>query len=231
MTLIVSVDGNIGSGKSTILRTLKERFSADPNIIFLQEPVDQWEEIKDKNGETILSKFYENQEKYSFAFQMMAYISRLSLLKETIEKNPGAIIITERCLDTDRHVFAKMLYDSGKIEEVEYQIYLRWFDHFIDDKQTKKIIYLKTDPHVCFYRIAKRNRTGESNISLEYLEECHKYHEDMIEQTHCDKLVIDGNVDREENNSIVDVWIKEIKEFLSIDGDFHENSYGCYFEC
>ena len=217
MTLIVSVDGNIGSGKSTILRILKEKFSMYNNIIFLQEPVDQWEEIKDKNGVTILTKFYENQEKYSFAFQMMAYISRLSLLKETTEKYPNSIIITERCLDTDRHVFAKMLYDSGKIEDIEYQIYLKWFDNFIDDKQTKKIIYLKTDPDICFYRIAKRNRTGESNISIEYLEECHKYHEVMIDETLCEKLIIDGNVDREENNDIVNLWIDQIKNFLSID--------------
>ena len=31
--------------------------------------------IKDENDEHILSKFYNDQEKYSFTFQMMAYIS------------------------------------------------------------------------------------------------------------------------------------------------------------
>ena len=34
------------------------------------------------------------------------------------------IIITERSLYTDKHVFAKMLHDQGKIEDVCYQIYL-----------------------------------------------------------------------------------------------------------
>ena len=40
--------------------------------------------IKDENGVTILEKFYSDQNKYSFSFQMMAYISRLKLLKDTI---------------------------------------------------------------------------------------------------------------------------------------------------
>ena len=109
MSKIISIEGNIGSGKSTILKSLKKHLCNNNNIIFIQEPVDQWENIKDKEGNTILKKFYENQKEYSFAFQMMAYISRLSVLKIAIENNPEAIIITERCLNTDRFVFAKML--------------------------------------------------------------------------------------------------------------------------
>jgi len=34
-----------------------------------------------------LEKFYENNEKYAFQFQMMAYISRLSIMKSAIKKN------------------------------------------------------------------------------------------------------------------------------------------------
>ena len=111
MPLIVSIEGNIGSGKTTLMEYLKTHFKSK-SIVFLKEPVDEWETIKDHEGTTMLQKFYADQEKYSFSFQMMAYISRLSLLKDTIENNPDAIIITERSLMTDRHVFAKMLYDS-----------------------------------------------------------------------------------------------------------------------
>lgn len=216
MSLIVSIEGNIGSGKSTILNFLKENIKS--NIVFLPEPVSEWENIKDKNGVTILEKFYENQEKYSFAFQIMAYISRLSMLKDAIEKNPDAIIITERCLNTDRYVFAKMLYDAGKMEEVEYQIYLNWFDHFNYLQQTQKMIYLKTNPSVCIDRINKRNRTGESNISLTYLENCHKYHEDMIKNVDLNKLlIIDSNVDIYENENINNIWLESIKKLLNRD--------------
>ena len=214
MSQIISVEGSIGSGKSTLLKILKNILKEDENIIFLQEPVDEWESIKDKNGITILQKFYENQEKYSFAFQMMAYISRLSLLKKTIEENPNKIIITERCLNTDRYVFAKMLYDSGKMEDIEYEIYLKWFDHFANMQKIQKVIYLKTKPEICFERISKRNRDGESNIPLDYLENCHKYHEDMIENINDEILVIDSNIDTDQNPDIIDKWISLIEDFI-----------------
>ena len=74
--------------------------------------------IKDNKGITVLQKFYEDQNKYSFPFQMMAYISRLSLLKEAM-RGDYDVIITERCIFTDQRVFAKMLYDSKKIEEID----------------------------------------------------------------------------------------------------------------
>ena len=81
---IVSIEGNIGSGKSTLLENLKTIFKDNSNVLFLREPVDEWEKIKDKDGNTMLQKFYANQEVYSFAFQMMAYISRLTILRETV---------------------------------------------------------------------------------------------------------------------------------------------------
>ena len=217
MSQIISVEGNIGSGKSTILKCLKNiRSNNGLEIIFVQEPVSEWDKIKDKNGVTILSKFYENQEKYSFAFQMMAYISRLSILKDTIKKHPNAIIITERCLNTDRYVFAKMLYDSGKLEDVEYQIYLNWFDHFSDMQNIQKVIYLKTSPETCFYRVNKRHRDGESNIPLEYLQSCHEYHEDMIKNINNDNniLIINSDVDSDEDKTIIDKWIEIITDFI-----------------
>jgi deoxyadenosine/deoxycytidine kinase len=181
MSKIISIEGNIGSGKSTLLSIINEKFKNMDNIIFLQEPVEEWESIKDSNGVNILTKFYEDQKRYSFTFQIMAYISRLNILKKAIETNPDAIIISERSLYTDRYVFAKMLYDSGNLEDIEYQIYLKWFDHFIDNIKFEKIVYLKTDPVTCFERINKRNRTGESSISIEYLLKCHLYHQKMIE--------------------------------------------------
>jgi deoxyadenosine/deoxycytidine kinase len=215
MSKLISIEGNIGSGKSTIIKNLKEHFKNDNEIIFLQEPVDEWDTIRDENNNTILSKFYLNQKKYSFAFQMMAYISRLALFKKTIENNPESIIITERCLNTDRYVFAKMLYDDEMLEDVEYQIYLKWFDHFANIFNTQKIIYLKTDPKTCYSRISKRNRDGESNISIEYLENCHKYHENMISKSPNDQLlIINSNIDTDKNKDILYEWMDKIYKFI-----------------
>jgi deoxyadenosine/deoxycytidine kinase len=215
-----SIEGNIGSGKTTLLNELelKKKLSNKKNkkVIFLREPVDEWEKIKDKNGITMLEKFYENQEKYSFSFQMMAYISRLQLLKEAVETNPGAIIISERSLFTDKLVFAKMLFDNNKIEDINYLIYLKWFETFSENYPLKKVIYIKTDPDICLSRIEKRSRQGENNISLEYLIECDKYHEEMMNSLSVEKMVLDGNIDihNNENKETLNDWINCIEQFI-----------------
>ena len=54
---IVSIEGNIGSGKSTLLANLREHYRDDANIVFLKEPVDEWEKITDEKGITIIEKF------------------------------------------------------------------------------------------------------------------------------------------------------------------------------
>jgi deoxyadenosine/deoxycytidine kinase len=216
---IISIEGNIGSGKTTLLSKLEEKYTNNKNIVFLKEPVDDWATITDINGVTMLEKFYGNQKEYAFPFQMMAYISRLALFKNTIQENPGAIIITERSLNTDREVFAKMLYDTGFIELVNYKIYLKWFDTFARDCPISKVIYVNTDPQICFDRIKKRSRTGESSIPLDYLENCHKYHGDMLDATKdscvCrDQIVFDGNIDIFQNEEHLEEWLKKIDELL-----------------
>ena len=118
MTRIISIEGNIGSGKSTLVKKLKSALPED-TYYFVDEPVDIWQSIQDTSGVNIINKFYSDQARYAFSFQMMAYISRVSMLKQAIRENPGKIIVTERCVDTDREVFAKMLYDDGLIEEIK----------------------------------------------------------------------------------------------------------------
>lgn len=181
MSLIISIDGNIGCGKSTFLKELKNEVKKLrlKNIIFLQEPLDQWSQIN-VNGVTILEKFYENPDKYAFSFQMMAYISRLSLFKKAIKENPDTIIVTERSLYTDKNIFAKMLYDDNKIDSYSYQIYNMWFNEFIRDLPEHKYLYLESSPTVISNRIKKRNRTGEEKISIDYLISCHEYHQEMF---------------------------------------------------
>ena len=65
MVKIFSIEGNIGSGKSTLVKILQEKC---PHFIYMLEPVDEWAEVKDSAGENILTKFYRDQEKYSFSF-------------------------------------------------------------------------------------------------------------------------------------------------------------------
>ena len=218
--IVISVEGNIGSGKSTLLKYLTSDLQLSRPVVFLQEPVDEWQKIMSEEGETMLQKFYKNKARYAFSFQMMAYISRLALLKKSVEENPDAIIITERSLYTDRFVFAKMLYDTKNIELAEYSIYLKWFDTFASDFPISKIIYVKTDPPVCLHRIVTRSRNGENTIAIDYLNKCNKYHNAMIdnlspfEDSRKDLnnvLIIDGNEDFHEKK---DQWLLQIKQFL-----------------
>lgn len=211
---LISIEGNIGSGKSTLVEALREKFKDQYNICFLQEPVDIWDTIKDKEGNTILSKFYSDPKKYSFAFQMMAYISRLSLLKNAMKKNYDIIII-ERSMFTDKMVFAKMLYDNGNIEEVEYQIYNKWFDNFIEELPEIHIIYVKTTPAIALDRVKKRARNGEI-IPTEYLENCHKYHENWIDAYDKSMITIDGTVDIDNTPDIMNIWLERCAIFIDI---------------
>jgi deoxyadenosine/deoxycytidine kinase len=210
---IFSVEGNIGSGKSTLLKVLK-KYNLNTNIVFVPEPINEWNTIKDKNDETILSKFYKDQEKYGFSFQIMAYISRLVQLEKVIEKNPGKIIITERSLETDKEVFAKMLYDDDKIEEINYQIYLKWFDNFQNKIKPDGLIYLKTSSKISYDRVLKRNREGES-IQKTYLENCNKYHDEWIEKYNIRKLIIDGNENLNETQLEYSIIIEKFHNFIN----------------
>jgi deoxyadenosine/deoxycytidine kinase len=219
--IIISFDGNIGSGKSSAVQYFKQNFEKFCNlktqhykVCFLDEPVEQWEFIIDiEDGKNAIQKFYEDNEKYAFPFQMMAYISRLSLFKQALKQDYD-IIFTERSMFTDKNVFAQMLYDSKKMNTIEYQIYLKWFDEFLETINTIKTVYIRTIPEICAKRVLKRARLGE-NIPLDYLKDCHYYHDKWLNDPSKIEegkvLVIDGN---EETNTSVFIENKYYEELM-----------------
>jgi deoxyadenosine/deoxycytidine kinase len=212
--LLVSIDGNIGSGKSTTWDMLKQAYAGRDDVHFVEEPVGLWDNIKDAQGVPILTNFYKDHKAYAFRFQMMAYISRLALLRQTVRDNAGRcrVIITERSVDTDRNIFAKMLYDSGDIAHDEYTIYNMWFDEFVRDLPVAGLVYIRADPETCMERITRRGREGET-IPLEYIQKCHDYHDEWIngDTVKCKKLVIDANPEIEVTAT---QRIAEIKRFI-----------------
>ena len=213
MPIILSIEGNIGSGKSTLLAKLQDIYGIDSSICFLQEPVDLWDTIKDEAGVSILQKYYANQERYAFSFQMMAYISRISLMRAALKKNHKVIII-ERSVYTDSAVFAKMLFDDKKIEEIEYKIYLKWVNEFIEDFPPVKFIYVRAEPEVSFDRIAQRGRTGEV-IPLDYLKNCHAYHDEWLFKKNTSPiLVLNANVDINQDSQAFGSWLRDINCFI-----------------
>jgi deoxyadenosine/deoxycytidine kinase len=194
---IIYIEGGIGSGKSTLVQKLQQ-YSNKRLIkyITVQEPVDIWMNIVNENGTNMIEAFYQNQDKYSFHFQMMAYISRLEKLqhvyKQAINNNID-FIICERSLYTDKNVFCKMLYDDGKIDTYGYQIYNKWFDYFQNFIKKFKFVYLQTDFEVCFQRIQKRHRKGEDNISKDYIFKNNLYHDKWLLNMD-NVLILNGNL-------------------------------------
>ena len=214
--LIISIEGNIGTGKSTLIEKVQQHLTElypHVKIGYIPEPVDIWNSVTDNNGMTILEKYYENQHKYAFSFQMMAYISRLSIIRDAL-KQSNDIIIMERSIFTDCEVFAKMLYADGKIEEIEYNIYMQWFNEFIGDLPTIWHIYIQATPMVSAGRVIKRGRQGEI-IPLSYLEKCHEYHENwLLKNQLVPTLLLDGNKDLQEAD--YNDWLEQIAEFIHL---------------
>jgi deoxyadenosine/deoxycytidine kinase len=127
---------------------------------------------------------------------MAAYISRLVKLKEMLKViKRDDIIIMERCVYSDYNIFARMLYETDKINDIEYQVYKKWFNYFMEDVPCIIFIYIKTDFDNCHDRVVKRGRKGENNISKEYLKKCEDYHEQWLNMTN-NKIVLDGNKDK-----------------------------------
>ena len=193
--MLISIEGNIGSGKSTIINYLKN--IKNEKIVFVDEPVDEWLNIK-SNGKNALELFYEDQYKNSFWFQVLAYITRLRNLLDTIKKNPNKIIITERSIYTDKYVFAQMLFDSGKISDIEFQTYNYWFDTFENETKIDVILYVNTEPEECMNRIKMRNRSEESSVELDYLKDCHSKHNNWLNNKDITRVIkINGHQNKE----------------------------------
>jgi deoxyadenosine/deoxycytidine kinase len=182
--------------------------------------LDVWESVKDPvTGENILQKFYAEPDKYAFAFQVMAYATRLSMVRDAIKTAPiyQKVIVLERSLAADKRIFAKMLYDDGKIDDVCYQIYQKFYKEFSDEVGLDGIVYIDADAEVCKERVEKRSRQGEDGIPLEYLQKCKKYHDDwMSDEPMALKIKTNQNVtyDPADSTDQGNIWLKQISDYI-----------------
>lgn len=190
MKKIIAVIGSLGVGKSTLVEEIKKRF---PEAIYLNEPVNQWLSIRDqKTGENLLDRFYHNQTRWTYTFENMAFITRLTLLMEALNRTDAGsdVIVIDGSLATDQNVYAQMLYDQGHMDSLEWQAYHLW-SQFCDNvirQHTIQYIYLRCDPTVVMERVVSRHREGEQDLNLEYLQRLQAYlekwvnHPDLIDR-------------------------------------------------
>jgi deoxyadenosine/deoxycytidine kinase len=145
----IQVEGNIGAGKSELLKELElQGYSVH------REPLDKW---------SLLQKFYTDKKKYSFSFQTQVLASYVALDCCIQERGPRSAI----------EVFCTMLSEDGYLSEE--QLCLLCLNYLEMPYPTiSMIIYLDLSPEQCLQRINARNREGESVITLEYLQRIHE---------------------------------------------------------
>mgnify|MGYP005646251585 FL=1 len=79
------------------------------------------------------------------------------------------------------------------------------------------VIHIHADPDVCFERIVKRSRTGESAISLAYLKKCDEFHHNWLMNTETPVLRLDVNLDVDvESSTSFEQWLKQSQNFIEL---------------
>ena len=84
------------------------------------------------------------------------------------------------------------------------------------------MVYISSNPNICFERVKLRDRNGESNIPLEYLTKCSEYHDNMIKkikQKGIETLVLDGNNNIFKDKDILLDWLKQVENIINNNTD------------
>ena len=205
--MIISLDGNIGAGKSTLLAEIRKQLP----VYVVDEPVGQWTALKNAEGTNLLELFYKDKKRWAYTFQNCAILTRLKNIQDAVENNPSEkVFITERSILTDKYVFAEMLHNSGDMDSLEWELYESWFQIFSKKYPVNGIIYISTSSVTSKERIQIRNRGGEENINMEYLEALDIQHKNWIATTDIPVLTISTEigVSMEEN-------IEKIRSFIT----------------
>lgn len=216
--MIIYLEGNIGSGKSTLINFLQEYISKhkiDADVIL--EPVDEWEQTQDSKGKNILQHYYQDAKKYGFPFQINALLSRVKKITETIQNSKKTVHFVERSIFTDKNVFLETNYQNGNITEIEYVIYQQWFQWIVDNYrlQPDGIAFLNTNTSVCYERIKERSRSGEETIPLEYLNILDSFHRNWLDNESSIPIIhLDTNENFYENPTKKEIEIGKIMRLI-----------------
>jgi len=87
--------------------------------------------------------------------------------------------IYERSPLSCRHVFTQLHVEAGIMTNAELIIFDKLFGDYSWHQDV--IVYIKTDPEICFERMQRRNRDCEKDVTLEYIKAVDQKHTDMID--------------------------------------------------
>jgi deoxyadenosine/deoxycytidine kinase len=196
--LSLSIIGNIGSGKTYLKDKIRGSSALNDlfHIVICDEPTDEWEKKAFIGGKSIIQLFYSDPAKWAEEFQKIAFESRLSSHISTMEKISAykgvkpVLFISERSLYCDRYIFTKSLTNSTDKNGAKYignEFYEKYKLYFHESLRAIKyridyFLNMKTDSITCLDRIKRRDRNGESPITIDYLNILQMYQDKMIKK-------------------------------------------------
>jgi len=214
------VEGNIGAGKSTFLKLIKDRLP----VQVVYEPHKKWQSVQ--GGENLLDKFYQDTKRWAYTFQSYAFVTRILEQQQNAKENKHGIQVLERSVYSDRYCFAKNCFEMGTISALEWNLYQEWFEWLVTNYAPRPtgFIYLRTDAQVCFERLTKRARQEESSVPFSYLESLNSKHEDWLINKkdiapYLNKvpvLVLDCNNDFETTEHEMEKHLQKIAAFMNV---------------
>ena len=174
--LFIAVAGNIGAGKSSLTRLLADRFTWKP----------YYESVDDN---PYLADFYGDMLRWSFHLQMYFLANRFKSHKQIVES--GTSVIQDRSIYEDAEIFARNLYEMGRMTERDYTTYVSLFHVMMTYlKPPDLMIYLRASVDTLVQQIGKRGRDFEKGIERAYLERLNSHYEDWIRRYTIGPLLI-----------------------------------------
>ncbi|VDD74402.1 unnamed protein product, partial [Mesocestoides corti] len=182
-TVKVAVEGNIGCGKSTFLRYFE---GISPKIQISPEPIEKWNDVK---GYKLFEVFYGNPTKWSTPFQSQVMVTLLNRQAEQQvirhkQMSDGDLAVVDKYYEWGKKLPCCKLDLIGTFTcnlPSDWLGRLRHYDFMLQClRLVVFLVYLRCSPEVCAERIRKRDRKGESSISMDYLHQLHDLHEDWL---------------------------------------------------
>jgi deoxyadenosine/deoxycytidine kinase len=202
MKNFVVVAGNIGAGKSTLVKRLSDCLGWKPYY----EPVSQNPYLKD---------FYADMSAWAYKCQMFFLSDRLAMHRD-LQEFSGSVV-QDRSVYEDASIFARNLHLGGYIDDRDFETYWKLYGLIADLLSPPDVIvYLKASVHTLRKRIAERNREFEADIPRRYLEQLNSLYEDWIgEWQRCPVITVDVNAVDLYEKTVFDELIVDVRRHLS----------------
>lgn len=156
--ITVAIEGNIGSGKTSLLQFFKQNSSVE----VIEEPVKKWQNV---DGSNTLELMYSDPKRWSYLFESYVLLTMMEIHQQP-QNTPVRLL--ERSAYSARFCFMENLHRSGTLSTVEYTVFQEWFDYLMttEKPQVDLIVYLRTSPEKCMERIKMRSRDEETSVSM-----------------------------------------------------------------